>query len=324
LHGTRARADLQHHLLLSQRLRHLRDTMLHEMNTGTPPTRCRRRRRRRRACPCAFSRSRLIRDRMRAVDLVSLRILRIRWQLDRCFVALSLRCACAASALCPNLRRTRTYVHVYVRAYVAACSLEHEPGCVNFVGEVCGLRIHSLEHALVLTCNIICCCRNACNTTRVPWYMCTSSSTRERTCPRISDKPKNTNCAQRTCIASKRRCSLENVRTFTRIHTAPRLGVAVCFALAHCRSHAHGATTEPSLPPGMRLNPGKWPKDRPWEGYVRTRDALNSGDVEVVDGVFVCRAHSTQDGRRVGCREYEELMMVRLALHAFSVVSACF
>ena len=129
---------------------------------------------------------------------------------------------------------------------------------------------------------------------------------------------------QRTCIASKRRCSLENVRTFTWVRTAPRFGVAVCFALAHCRSHAHGATTEPSLPTGMRLNPGKWPKDRPWEGYVRTRDALNSGDVEVVDGVFVCRAHSTQDGRRVGCREYEELMVVRLTLHAFSVVSACF
>ena len=47
-----------------------------------------------------------------------------------------LRLLSAQTCVCTH---ARTYVHVYVRAYVAACSLEHEPGCLNFVGEVCGV-----------------------------------------------------------------------------------------------------------------------------------------------------------------------------------------
>ncbi len=45
-----------------------------------------------------------------------------------------------------------------------------ELACVNFVGEVCGVVCLCMEHALVLTCNIICCCRNACATCVTPCY----------------------------------------------------------------------------------------------------------------------------------------------------------
>ena len=78
------------------------------------------------------------------------------------------------------------------------------------------------------------------------------------------------------------------------------------------RPHTRGATTASALPPGFRHVPGA-SKSRPWECYVPERSSLHSGDVEVVDGVLVCCAHSTQDGRRVGCREYEELLIVSVA-----------
>ena len=72
----------------------------------------------------------------------------------------------------------------------------------------------------------------------------------------------------------------------------------------------HPTATTAALPPGIVFFQNA-SVARPWQCYRPAHGREYSGDVEVVDGKLVCRAHSTADGRRVGCREYEELLMVR-------------